>query len=117
MKRYYTPQARNDLMEIREYISQNLQNPIAAKNVTSKILKTASLLGEQPRLGISVAEKTGRETDILCLFCGNYGIFYKITDKGILVLRILDARTDYMRFVLTAEPEPEEKNKLGKFVG
>ncbi len=111
MKLYYAPQARNDLIEIREYISQHLQNPIAAKNVTSKILKTAGLLGGQPRLGFSVAEKTGRETDTLCMFSGNYGIFYKVTDQGILVLRILDARTDYMRFVFAEEAEAEENKK------
>ena len=111
MKLYYAPQAKNDLLEIREYISQNLQNPIAAKNVTSKILKAASLLGNQPRLGFSVAEKTGRETENLCMLSGNYGIFYKITDAGVLVLRILDARTDYMKLIFTTEPEPEENQK------
>ena len=103
MKLYYAPQARADLREIQGYISQNLQNPSAAKNIISKILKSASLLSGQPRLGFSVSEKTGRETDIRCLFSGNYVIFYKITEAGILVVRILDARTDYMKYVFAAK--------------
>ncbi len=111
MKLYYSSQARTDLREIRDYIFEILQNPTAAKNVTSKILKSAGLLGEQPKLGFSVADKTGRETDVLCMFSGNYGVFYKITPKGILVVRILDARTDYMKYVFAEEKEPEANSR------
>ena len=99
MKLYYSPDARSDLRELHNYISRNLRNPEAAKNITEKILKTANLLMDQPQLGVRVSEKTGRETDIRCLFSGNYGIFYRINDSSVLVLRILDARTDYMKYV------------------
>ena len=99
MKLYYSPQARLDLSEINEYISQHLQNPIAAKNVIAKIVKNAELLSEQSQLGFSVAEKTGRETDIRCLLCRNYGIFYQVISSEILIVRILDVRTDYLRFI------------------
>ena len=34
MKIIYTPQAREDLREIKEYISSVLENPGAGKNVT-----------------------------------------------------------------------------------
>lgn len=99
MKIIYTPQARNDLREIRDYISHELRNPTAAKNVTDKVLKSIHLLADQPLLGVSVSEKTGRNTDFRCLFSGNYGVFYLPNDENIEIIRILDLRTDYMRMI------------------
>lgn len=99
MKLVYTPQSRQDLREIRDYIADDLKNPAAAKNITEKILKTAHLLSDQPYLGVSLNEKTGRDTDYRCLFSGNYGIFYLVSENRICIIRILDLRTDYMRII------------------
>lgn len=101
MKIVYSPQAREDLREIRDYITQVLKNPSAAKNVTDKIIKSTHLLSEQPHLGIDVAEKTGRATDYRCLFSGNYGVFYIPRNDITEVIRILDLRTDYMRTIFS----------------
>ena len=101
MKIIYTPQAREDLREIKEYISSVLKNPNAGKNVTSKILKTAHILAELPNSGFSMEEKTGRETNYRCLISGNYGIFYLISGNRIQIIRILDLRTDYMRIIFS----------------
>ena len=99
MNVFYSPQARIDLNEIHDYIYQNLKSPIAAKNVISKIVNSADLLSNQSMLGLSVAEKTGRDTDMRCLFSGNYGIFYQIISDEILIVRIIDVRTDYMKYI------------------
>lgn len=99
MKIVYTPQSREDLREIKDYISSVLKNPEAAKNITSKILKTAHILTEQPNSGISMQEKTGRETEYRCLISGNYGIFYIVLNNKIRIIRILDLRTDYLRSI------------------
>ncbi len=99
MKIIYSPQAREDLREIKIYISDVLKNPIAAKNVTEKIIKSVHRLSEQPNLGFALSEKTQRDTDYLCLLSGNHGIFYLIKESHIQIIRILDLRTDYMRIV------------------
>lgn len=101
MKIVYSPQAREDLREIRDYIAHILKNPLAAKNITDKIIKSIHLLSDQPHLGIDVAEKTGRATDYRCLFSGNYGVFYIPRNEIIEVIRILDLRTDYMRTIFS----------------
>lgn len=103
MRVFYSPQARLDLNDIHEYISTNLQNPTAAKNIISKITNSAKLLSENAHLGFSIAEKTGRETDIRCLLSGNYGVFYQIISAEILIVRILDVRTDYMKYIFSDE--------------
>lgn len=102
MKIIYTPQAREDLREIRDYISDVLKNPVAAKNVSEKVLKTAHILSEQPNSGVSLSEKTGRETAYRCLISGNYGIFYLEMNNCVQIIRILDLRTDYMRIIFTS---------------
>lgn len=101
MKIVYTPQAREDLREIKHYISHNLQNPVAAKNVTDGIIKSIHRLSFMQNLGIELSEKIGRETDYRCLFSGNYGIFYIVSDNAVRIYRILDLRTDYMRVILS----------------
>ena len=98
MKIVYTPAARNDLREIKAYISQNLKNPAASKNITDKIIRSIHNLAEFPNSGISVQEKTGRETDCRCLISDNYGIIYSVQNT-VQIIRVLDLRTDYMRFI------------------
>lgn len=98
MKIKYTPAARDDLREIKSYISQNLKSPVAAKNVTERIIRSIHKLAEFPNLGLSIQEKTGRETDCRCLISDNYGIIYSV-QNDIQIIRVLDLRTDYMRFI------------------
>lgn len=101
MKVVFTRQAHMDLKEIHDYISNNLQNPISAKAVAERIIKSCSLLSQQPNMGVSLQAKTGRETDYRCLFCGNYIAFYKRNDNSVVVSRILDGRTDYLRVIFS----------------
>lgn len=97
MKLRYTPAARSDLREIREYIGGMLNNPIAANRITAGILENCSHLKEQPRMGAELSEKTGRETDLRYLICGKHIAFYRIEKDTVSVIRILDGRTNYLR--------------------
>lgn len=104
MKIIYTPAAKKDLSDIKLYISNELKNPSAAKNVTAKVLKEIHNLSEFPKLGISIQEKTDYKTDARCLICGNYGVIYSATNN-IEVLRIIDMRTDYMSLIFNTTKE------------
>lgn len=99
MKIVFTPQSREDLREVENYISQVLDNPLAARNVIQKVLRSAFLLENNPHLGIELSKKTGRDTPYRCLFSGNYGIFYLENGQEIRVIRILDLRTDYLKSI------------------
>ena len=52
-------------------------------------------------MGASLQSKTGRETGLRFLVCGNHIVFYKADDGSISVVRILDGRTDYMKYLFT----------------
>lgn len=99
MKLFYSPQARADLREIKSYIRDNLQNPSAAENVTQKILKNCALLKENPKLGAELSGKVDRDTDMRYLIINQHIAFYKIDSNSIRVIRIRDARTNYMHII------------------
>ena len=57
MKLRYTPQAILDLEEIKDYISFELQNPEAAKNIIHSIAKDTATLKEKPFIGVELRKK------------------------------------------------------------
>ena len=97
MKLRYTPEALNDLAEIKQYIKEDLGSPLAAGKIISGILASCSLLKNQPGLGMELSKRIGRETDYRYLISRNYIVFYRIEDDSISVYRIIDSRTDYIR--------------------
>ncbi len=99
MKLIYSPQARVDLREIKAYIRDNLQNPTAAENVTQRILKGCALLKDNPKLGAELSRKIDRDTDLRYLVINQHIAFYKIDTDIIRVIRIRDARTNYMHII------------------
>lgn len=99
MKIKYSPAALEDLREINNYISNSLSSPIAAKNITKAIVSSCHRLSDHPNLGISLQLKTGLDTNYRYLICNNHLIFYELKKENIFIVRILDARTDYMRIL------------------
>ena len=87
MRIIWAPFARRDLVAIRQYISR--RNAKAAKAVASHILSAATLLREQPKLGV----KTHRD-DVRRLVVANsvYSIFYRIRENDIEIIEIFDGR-------------------------
>lgn len=99
MKLQYTPQARQDLWRIENYISVELCNSSAANHIISGILKSCSKLKDQPVMGMSLAKKTGRDTELMYIITGKHLVFYKIEENCVSIIRILDSRTDYMQTI------------------
>lgn len=96
MKLRYTPQSRADLRNFRQYISVELCSPQAAKRVTEKIVKDCSNLKNNPFLGPELKNKLDVNTDLRYFISSNYIVFYRVNDDVISVIRICDARTNYI---------------------
>jgi len=103
MRIRYTPEARDDLRMIKQYIAEELCNPRAAKAITEKILIACTRLKEQPRMGIALSERINRETDILYLIVGKHLVFYRVEETYISIVRILDSRTNYLQVLMKRE--------------
>ena len=94
-----TPAALDDLIKIKEYIENDLSNPIAAKNVIKRIIDAYSKLENFPDIGIPLSDKVPFETDYRFIVSGNYLIFYKSENEYISIYRILYGRRDYLRII------------------
>ncbi len=86
-------------MNISDYIAGTLKNPIAAKSVIERILRSVKRLEDQPNMEVSWQEKCGIKTDYKCLFCENHIAFYKVQNETVKIIRILDGRTEYLKAI------------------
>ena len=103
MKLQYTPEAIQDIKEIKSYIRHVLHNPTAAKRIGKAILDNCSQLKQYPYSGMSLREKTDYETDLRVLVCENYLALYRVEENMISVSRIFDGRQNYLYLLLGDE--------------
>ena len=91
-----TSQARRDMHQIKDYISRRLQNPIAAKNTLSALIKEFRKLEQFPAMGPVVLDEMGAATSERVLACKNYLAFYRIEKADVYIDRVLHGRQDYL---------------------
>ena len=96
-----SPKAIEDLQEIKSYIENDLQNPIAAKNTLNKIISTYEDLSIFPKSGTSVQKYVPFATDYRFVLANNYSIFYRISNEDILIIRILYSKRDFLNILFS----------------
>lgn len=84
--------AREDLQNIARYIAQD--NPARARTFVGELRQRCLLLVEQPDLGV-VREDCAK--GLRMLSHGRYLIFYGLTEKDILIERVLHGARDLGR--------------------
>ncbi len=94
-----TPEAVNDLMQIKAYISDKLRNPIAAENTIRRITSSLRLLTQYAEAGASVESATGYKTELRFLVCGVYIVIYRVDGDTVSVARVFNGRQDYLRLL------------------
>lgn len=81
----FTPEAIEDLIRLREFIS--IKNQFAAQKASSEILASLENLKVFPRMGLPVSSAPDPES-IRDLFIGNYTARYFIGNEQLIILRI-----------------------------
>ena len=104
---HISPEAQEDLQNIKEYISIDLDNPISAQNVILKIIKTMRNLEQFPDMGASLSSIVDVPTDYRILVSGRYLVFYRHEKDEAHIIRILYGKRDYMRILFGELPEEE----------
>ena len=99
MELYYTPKARNDLLQIKESIIEKFDDENLAKKILRKMTETVRQLITFPYLGQELSGITGIYTDYRCLFCEKNYVFYRIEADRVCLIRVLNERQDYMRIL------------------
>lgn len=99
MKLYYTPRARNDLVNIKESVIEKFDDENLAMTVLRKITTKIRQLVTFPYLGQELSGVTGIYTEYRCLFCERNYVFYCIEEERVCIIRILNEKQDYMRIL------------------
>lgn len=87
----FTPQARDDLRAIRDWIAAD--DPSAADRVVSRIAQTAMMFGQSPLLGRAGRVQGTREFSVVGL---PYLLVYSIaSESDVDVLTVVHARRRY----------------------
>ena len=94
-----TPQAAEDLLEIKNYIENELQNPIAAHDTVLNIVETYENLSTIAETGIPVERYVPFPTDYKFVLANNYSIFYRIDGNIVRVIRIMYSKRDFVRIL------------------
>lgn len=96
-KIHFSPQAALDLQETATYITEELSNEQAAKNVIAKIIDRIHVLADFPESGAKLSTIIPVDTDYRFVVCGNYTAFYRYAEGVVYVVRILYGRRNFMR--------------------
>ena len=104
----YSPKAQSDLLEIREYIRVQLENPIAAEEMVRRIVKQIRILETSPGIGSPLSAKVGFETKYRYLVCRTYLIFYYAQDGTVYIVRLLNGRRAYRQLLFEELSEERE---------
>ena len=96
---HYSELAKQDLDEIYDYISQTLQNPIAAQNTIRGILGEVAELKKHPKSGKKVSLPNGLDSEYRFVMYKNYLAFYHHAENDIYIDRILYGKRDYLKIL------------------
>ena len=102
-----SPDAERDLIQIKSYITDDLDNPIAANRVLAGITKRISILSEFPEIGPMLETIVSVQSDYRFLVCGNYLAFYLFEQNMVLVDRVLYGKRDFIKILFNELPEEE----------
>ena len=90
-------EARNDLIGIRQYIREELDNPDAAARILSMLKKRMLALSEMPERGMPLDAILAVHTEYRCIVCEKYCVFYLYDGETVEVVRVLHQMQDYIR--------------------
>ena len=107
---YLSQEAQDDLVEIKAYIEDVLENPAAALSTVSKITKSLRVLRTFALAGAALSSIADVESDYRFVISGNYISFYRVRGNDVYIDRILYARCDYLR-ILFGQPLIEETDQ------
>lgn len=104
---HVSPEAQSDLVEIKDYITRELENPRAALSVVSRITKTMRMLREHALIGSPLSSVADVDSDHRFLVSGSYMVFYRVMGNDIFIDRVIYGRRDYLR-ILLGDTAPED---------
>ena len=97
MKVLYSPLAKSDLWDIRDYIALEFDSSALADNCIKTTLKQIRMLEMFPEMGASLSNIVNVDTDYRYLVCERSIVVYKVEDDSVKIVRIISHRRDYIK--------------------
>lgn len=94
----FTEDCRDEIREIYEYISENLDAQIAAKNLMKKMRDAVMNLKENPEIYMKIDRKDRKKRDFRRLVVNNYVILYTIDEdkKTVYISHMYYGKRNYL---------------------
>jgi plasmid stabilization system protein ParE len=97
MELAWSPAAVDDLNAAADYIESELASPMAARRLVDSVIEKAQLFVDVPGAGTVLRTLSGIDTGYRYMLAGNWMVFLECSDGQALVVRVLYAKSDYMR--------------------
>jgi len=111
-KLHYSTESRNDLAQIKEYISVEFDNPTAATRMVAFIAKRIRGLKQFPEMGALLSSIVDVESNYRYLVCKSYLVFYRIDGSDVYIIRVLYGGRDYASILFGDLQQDEPKLKV-----
>lgn len=95
----YSKESKQDLIEIKKYIKNNLQEPETAQNLIEKIRREINNLKDNPEIHAIIDEDAIRKLEVRKLIIDNYIVFYRIKNMNIQIVRIMYGRRNWINLL------------------
>ena len=95
----FTPDALEDMKEIKAYITDELCSEQSAINTIEKIMKRIRQLADFPEIGAPLSSIINLQVPYRFLVCGNYTAFYKVEGDEVHIIRVLYGRRNFMQIL------------------
>ena len=97
MELAWSSAAVDDLEAAVDYVEPELASPMAARRLVDSVIGKAQLFADVPGAGTVLRTLTGIDTGYRYMVCGNWMVFLSCGSGRALVVRVLYAKSDYMR--------------------
>lgn len=89
--------AKEDLIQIHDYIASDLSSPEVATRIVRSLLRRIDILRDFPLSGPELGDVSDELTGYRLLVASNYQIIYRTAKGEVIITRIVYARMDYSR--------------------
>lgn len=103
-KLHISPKAHDDLLSIKKYISNEIENPDATVNKITKAIRGLAMF---PDRGAPLSSIVDLQTDYRFLVSGSYLVFYRHDGGDVYIVRVLYGRRDYVKILFGMRSEDE----------
>lgn len=93
---HLSPEVKDDLDEIWDYIAYELNNPVSANKIIDNLLAAIDSLEQSANRGKDLYFHDGTFSGYQWILSGSYYIFYQVKHREVFAARVIYSGRDYL---------------------